>query len=249
MSPPSITVFFPAYNDAGSIQSLVEYALAVLPTITDDYEVIVINDGSTDSTAAILDALASRHATVKAVHHERNTGYGGALRTGFKSATKDLVFYTDGDGQYDVRELSKLYAAMTPAVHVVNGYKMRRADSTVRKLIGCGYQHIARIFFRLPIRDVDCDFRLIRRSAIQRIELSSTTGAICVELVRRLHAAGCIFSEVPVHHYHREHGRSQFFTFGRVARTGLDLWRLWLRLIVLRAGRGKKPFAAGNTTE
>jgi glycosyltransferase involved in cell wall biosynthesis len=228
---------------------LVENALAVLPTITNDYEVLVIDDGSTDATPGILDALASRYAAVKAIHHERNTGYGGALRTGFRRATKDLVFYTDGDGQYDVRELAKLYASLTPAVDVVNGYKIRRADSLVRKLVGWGYQHIARFFFRLPIRDVDCDFRLIRRNALERIELSSTTGAICVELVRRLHAAGCVFAEVPVHHYHREHGRSQFFTFGRVARSALDLWRLWLRLIARRAGPGKKPFAARNTTD
>jgi glycosyltransferase involved in cell wall biosynthesis len=241
MSTPSITVFFPAYNDAGSIKALVENALTVLPTITDDYEVLVVNDGSTDSTPAVVDALATRHVAVKAIHHARNMGYGGALRTGFRSATKDLVFYTDGDGQYDVHELSRLHASMTPAVHVVNGYKIRRSDSSVRKFIGWSYQHIARLFFRLPIRDVDCDFRLIRRSVLERIELSTTTGAICVELVRRLHAAGCVFVEVPVHHYPREHGRSQFFTFGRLARTAVDLGRLWFRLMVLGGGRGKSP--------
>jgi glycosyltransferase involved in cell wall biosynthesis len=249
MSPPSISVFFPAYNDAGSIESLVANALDVLRTITDDYEVLVIDDGSMDATPAVIDALAIKHAAVTAIHHERNMGYGGALRTGFRRATKDLVFYTDGDGQYDVRELAKLYASMTAAVHVVNGYKIRRADSVVRKLVGWTYQHIARLLFRLPIRDVDCDFRLIRRSALERIELSSTTGAICVELVRRLHAAGCVFAEVAVHHYDRRHGQSQFFTLGRVTRTALDLGRLWLRLIVLRGGPGKKPFVARNTTD
>jgi glycosyltransferase involved in cell wall biosynthesis len=235
MTAPSITVFFPAYNDQGSISSLVEAALDVLPALTHDYEVLVVNDGSTDSTASIIDDLAARYTAVRPIHHERNTGYGGALRTGFSQASKDLVFYTDGDGQYDVRELAKLHPLMIPGVDVVNGYKISRSDTIDRRLIGWCYKHVARMLFRLPIRDVDCDFRLLRRSAIHHIELSSTTGAICVELVRKLHAAGHVFAEVPVHHYPRRHGRSQFFTLSRVARTAVDLCHLWVRLVLIRA--------------
>lgn len=230
----SISVFFPAYNDAGTIAALVADALEVLPTLTEDYEVIVVNDGSTDGTRELLDGLARGSEHVRVIHHERNKGYGGALRTGLRSAAKDLVFYTDGDGQYDVRELARLRPLLGEGVDIVNGYKLKRADTKYRQVIGAVYNQLARFLFRLPVRDVDCDFRLMRRRAIRRVELVSSSGVICVELVRKLHAAGCVFAEAPVRHYPRRHGRSQFFTFGRVARTAFDFFALWIELVVLR---------------
>jgi glycosyltransferase involved in cell wall biosynthesis len=226
----SISVFFPAFNDAESIGPLVRSALALLPEIADAFEVIVVNDGSTDETPAVIDQLAREDRRVRAVHHPRNLGYGAALRTGFASATKELVFYTDGDGQYDVRELALLLPHLRPGVDVVNGYQTARADGWSRKVIGTFYNRLAHFLFSVPVRQVDCDFRLLRRSALERVELVSDSGTICVELVHRLHRAGCVFAEVPVHHYPRRHGRSQFFTPGRVARTALDLFTLWLRL-------------------
>ncbi len=229
---PSISVFFPAYNDAGSIGTLVEKALALLPRYTDDYEVIVVNDGSSDSTAALLDALACNEPNLRVIHHPNNRGYGGALRTGFLHATKDLVFYTDGDGQYDVNELATLLPLLSDEVDVVNGYKRKRSDNQRRIVLGGIYKLLARTLFDLPIRDVDCDFRLLRRSAIQSIELVSTSGCICTEMVYKLHAAGYCFTETPVHHYPRLHGQSQFFTLHRVARTALDFFALWMKLIV-----------------
>ncbi|MCA1849506.1 MAG: glycosyltransferase family 2 protein [Acidobacteria bacterium] len=225
----SISVFLPAYNDEASIASLVGDALAVLPALTDDFEVIVINDGSTDRTAAVLDELARADPRVRVVHHESNRGYGGALRTGFASATKELVFYTDGDGQYDVREIALLRPLLREGVDVVNGYKIKRADTWRHRALGAAYNRLAHLLFSIPIRDVDCDFRLIRRRAVERIELVSASGSICVELVHKLGRAGCVFAEVPVHHYPREHGRSQFFTLRRIGRTALDLVSLRLR--------------------
>jgi glycosyltransferase involved in cell wall biosynthesis len=233
----SLSLFFPAFNDAQAIGALVGDALEVLPSLTDDYEIIVVNDGSTDETAAVLDRLARTHACVRVVHHARNLGYGAALRSGFAHARKELVFYTDGDGQYDVRELAQLYPLLVAGVDVVNGFKIKRADSGRRKVIGGLYNRVARLLFRLPVRDVDCDFRLLRRKAVAGLTLTSTSGAICVELVRKLHAAGCRFAEVPVHHYPRAHGRSQFFTPRRVARTARDFGALWFRLVVLRRVR------------
>ncbi len=229
----SISVFFPAFNDAATIGALVRDALAVLPAITADYEVLVVNDGSTDATPALLDELARTNPRVRIVHHARNMGYGAALRSGFGHARKELIFYTDGDGQYDVRELSLLYPLLAEGVDVVNGFKLQRADAQHRKLLGGVYNRLARLLFRLPIRDVDCDFRLLRRRAVAAVELSSTSGAICVELVRKLHAAGCRFVEAPVHHYPRLHGRSQFFTPRRLALTVRDFSALWLRLVLL----------------
>lgn len=233
---PSISVFFPAYNDEGSITEMVNRTLALLPQFADDYEIIVVNDGSSDGTATILDGLARQHASVRVIHHPRNRGYGGALRTGFSAATKDLVFYTDGDGQYDVNELAKLIPLMPnpdSGVDVVNGYKIKRSDRKRRILLGGMYKFLARLLFQLPIRDVDCDFRLMRRQAIQSIELVSTSGVVCTEMVYKLHKAGCRFTETPVNHYPRLHGQSQFFTLRRVGKTALDFFALWLKLVVL----------------
>jgi len=233
---PGISVFFPAFNDAHSIGKLVEDALEVLPELADDYEVIVVNDGSADETRDVLEALKSKYEAVRIVEHETNRGYGGALRSGFQTARNDLVFYTDGDGQYDVRELAKLYPLLTENVDVVNGYKMERTDKMNRKIIGGFYNRLAHFLFSLPIRDVDCDFRLIRRTFLGKISLHSTSGSICVELVYKLRKAGANFEETGINHYARQHGKSQFFTVRRVSKTLIDFFILWFQLVVLKKG-------------
>jgi glycosyltransferase involved in cell wall biosynthesis len=245
----SISVFFPAFNDAATISGLVADALEILPAFTDDYEVIVVNDGSADATPAVLEQLARTVPRLKVIHHARNLGYGAALRTGLSQASKELIFYTDGDGQYDVRELASLIPLLTEPVDVVNGYKLQRGDARRRIVLGAVYQRMARWLFRLPIRDVDCDFRLLRRRALERIELVSSSGAICVELVSKLRAAGSVFAEAPVQHYPRAHGQSQFFTLPRVARTLRDFLRLWLKLMILPrlTGRVARPRRLGAT--
>ena len=134
-APPTtsgLTVFFPAYNDSGTIASMVVSAVLAASRLTSDFEVLVINDGSGDSTPLIADELARVYPQVRAIHHQGNRGYGGALRSGFAAATKDLIFYTDGDGQYDVGELPKLIALMADGVGLVNGYKLERQDPAHR---------------------------------------------------------------------------------------------------------------------
>jgi len=238
---PSLSIFFPAYNDAGTIASLALVAHMTARQITDDYEVIVVDDGSPDHTGALLDEMAAHFPWLKVVHHGANRGYGGALRTGFATASKDLVFYTDGDAQYDPRELVKLYEAFTPAVDFVNGYKIGRSDPLHRKVIGKLYHLFVRTMFGLRLRDVDCDFRLMRRGVFEKVRLTRSSGVICVELMKKVQDHGFRITEVPVHHYHRTYGKSQFFNFPRVARTLADLMRLWVELVVRREHLAPAP--------
>ena len=155
------------------------------------------------------------------------------MRSGFAAATKEFVFYTDGDGQYDVAELPKLLKRMQPGVSFVNGYKLERNDPWHRIWIGKTYNQFARLLFNVSLRDIDCDFRLIRRSLLEEIQLVSTSGTICVELVRKLELCGMDVEEVGVHHYPRLHGRSQFFRVKSLLSTLYQLVRLWVWLLVL----------------
>jgi glycosyltransferase involved in cell wall biosynthesis len=232
---PSLSVFFPAYNDAPALPTLIRKTFDVLREHVADYEVIVVNDGSWDKTAQVLETLRGEFAPrMRVVTHRRNRGYGGALRSGFQAATKDFVFYTDGDGQYDVGELPRLLALAGPRTGLVNGYKLERRDPAHRIWIGNVYNFCSRLLFRIRIRDIDCDYRLIRRSLLEEIHLTCTSGTICVELVRKLELSGCEVREVGVHHYPRLYGRSQFFRVRSLATTFGQLLRLWLRLVVLR---------------
>ncbi len=247
--PAGLSVFFPAYNDAGTIASLVIEARKAAGKLTTDFEIIVVNDGSVDMTGEIADELARTYPEVRVVHHPRNRGYGGALRTGFASATKEFVFYTDGDGQYDATEMAALWPRMEPGVDLVNGYKISRSDPIHRIVIGRTYHHTVKLLFGLKVRDVDCDFRLLRRSIFDRVTLEHNSGVICLEMMKKIQDAGFRIVEEPVHHYHRAFGRSQFFNFRRLARTAVDVAKLWWRLVVRREHRRPAAVEAGEPLE
>jgi glycosyltransferase involved in cell wall biosynthesis len=232
--PFGLSVFFPAYNDSGTIASLVIAAVQTARRLTPDYEVLVVNDGSTDSTAEIADELARLYPQVRIIHHPQNRGYGGALRTGFASATREVIFYTDGDAQYDPREMTRLWERMTDEVDLVNGYKISRSDPLHRIIIGRIYHHTVKLLFGLKVRDVDCDFRMMRRSIFERVRLEKNSGVICLEMMKKIQDAGFRITEVPVHHYHRAYGKSQFFNVARIFRTAADVLKLWLALVVRR---------------
>lgn len=204
--------------------------LIVLEQLTDDFEIIIVNDGSTDYTSAIADRLAQDYAAVRVVHHPANRGYGGALRTGFASATKEIIFYTDGDAQYDVRDLLRLYPLLTDEVDAVQGFKLNRDDPWFRRPIGKLYHWVVKWAFRLKVRDVDCDFRLIRRCVFDTFELQQNSGEICVELVKKLELHGFSIVEAGVTHYPRPYGRSQFFRLPHIWATFKGLYTLWREL-------------------
>jgi glycosyltransferase involved in cell wall biosynthesis len=232
--PAGLSVFFPAYNDSGTIASMVIRTVKAATELTPDFEIIVVDDGSADGTADIADELARTYPQVRAVHHPINRDYGAALQTGFRSATKELIFYTDGDAQYDPAELVDLWRLMSSEVDLVNGYKISRADPLHRIVIGRVYHYIVSILFGLKLRDVDCDFRLMRRTIFERINLEKTSGIICVEMMKKIQDGGFRIVEVPVHHFHRAFGKSQFFNYRRLFRTGRDLLILWFALVVRR---------------
>ena len=230
---PSISVFFPCYNDAGTIAAMVIRALQTLREITDDYEVIVVNDASPDDSMRILSELSCvLPPEFRVVVHETNRGYGGVIRSGVAAAKKDWVFYTDGDAQYDVRELKLLADKISDDVDFINGWKIKRRDPMHRVWIGIAYQYFVKLVFGLKIKDVDCDFRLMRREIFDVVQLESNTGTITFELVKKAQDAGYRFVQVPVHHFYRQYGESQFFNFSRVGATLVRMISWWWRLVV-----------------
>jgi glycosyltransferase involved in cell wall biosynthesis len=239
---PAISAFFPCFNDELAIPKMVRDVHAALAASVADFEIIVVDDGSSDGSVGVLEALRAEVPELRIVVHEANRGYGGALRTGFDSATKEWVFYTDGDAQYDASEVVRCIDAASREVDVVQGYKIGRGDSWFRRLIGRTYHHVVRVLFRLRVRDTDCDFRLIRRELLEQVTLTSTSGTICVEMMRRFQDAGARFTEVGVSHHFRPHGRSQFFRLPAIARSARQLVGLWWVLMVRKEGRtGTSP--------
>lgn len=230
--PHSLSVFFPAYNDAPSLPGLLATTFRVLRDHVQDYEVIVVNDGSADNTEAVLRELQAQYGErLRVVRHPENRGYGGALQSGFRAARKEFVFYTDGDGQYDVGELPLLLKLSGPDVGLVNGIKAKRHDPVHRIWIGSAYNVFARKIFGISLQDIDCDFRLIRRAALDQIQLTSTSGTICVELVRKIEQTGTRVVEVQVSHRARLYGRSQFFRLQSLAKTFAQLAQLHWQLV------------------
>jgi glycosyltransferase involved in cell wall biosynthesis len=231
----SVSAFFPCYNDALSIGKMVRDVRESLVEAVSDFEIIVVNDGSSDNSLQVLQELQKEVSELRIVNHEVNRGYGGALLSGIAASTKQWVFYTDGDAQYDAREISRCIAAVTESSDVIQGFKIGRGDPLHRRIIGRVYHHSVRLLFRLPVRDTDCDFRLMRKTILDKFRLQSTTGVICVEMMHAFNRVNARFVEVGVSHYHRPHGKSQFFRVPAISRSAVQLLQLWTRLMLRRS--------------
>ena len=232
MKKPYLSIFFPYLNDWGTIGSLLLLATDTAKKITPNYELLVIDDGSNPMAKAALDSFKKNVPKLRVIHNLKNTGYGSALRLGFTSSKGELIFYTDGDAQYDVRELQLLYAAYRPGIGLVNGYKIHRHDPWYRIILGEIYHQLVKLAFRLPLKDTDCDFRLIENQVFNQVKLYENSGTICVELVKKISHFGYKIKQVPVNHYDRPSGFSQFFNFRRLYNTIVRLMHLWWKLII-----------------
>jgi len=231
----SIAVFFPAYNDEATVELMVERFREVLSKLSSDYEIFIVNDGSKDGTAGIADMMAKKYKEVHVIHHRKNTGYGGALKTGFsacKATGKDFIFYTDGDAQYDVRELALLWPHIND-YDVVNGYFKKRADSFDRIFFGELYHFFVSLLFRINMHNVDADFRLFHSKVFDKICLTADSGVICVEMMSKIRISGFTIKEIPVNHYPRLSGKSQFFRIKKILKTFRDLAKLWIGMFML----------------
>jgi glycosyltransferase involved in cell wall biosynthesis len=250
---PTLSYFFPAHNEEGNLETLVGDALVALPGMADRFEIIVVDDGSTDRTAVLADGLAEAHpGIVRVVHHPTNLGYGAALRSGFQAARFEWVGFTDGDRQFAVADLGRLTARIvqTDRPDVVVGFRIKRADPIIRTLYARSYRLANRIFFGLKVTDVDCACKLFRRDALRGLRVESSGAFFSAELLIKLGAADRSIAEVGVPHYPRTVGSATGARPSVVLRAVRDFWNLRLRLWVNRARalrRGQSILADDRT--
>jgi glycosyltransferase involved in cell wall biosynthesis len=229
---PSLSFFLPALNEEPNIEPLLRSALEVLPRFADDLEITVVDDGSTDRTGEIADRVAREDGRVHVIHHGTRRGYGGAIRSGLRSATKAFIFYTDGDRQFDIADLSRLIDALD-GVDAVIGYRLKRQDPPRRRFVAWVYNRLIRVLFAGGWRDVDCAFKLFRREVFERVPLErirSNGAFFSPELLITLRRAGVRMREVGVPHYPRTAEKPKGASPRVILRAIRDLLRLRLRL-------------------
>lgn len=225
----SLSLFFPCYNEAENVGSMIEQAVKVGEDYGTDYEVVVVDDGSRDESARIVERYSEKNPRVRLVRHEQNRGYGAALRTGLSSVRKDVVFLTDGDNQFHLSDIDKLFSKID-GCDVVAGFRIVRQDKALRRLNGFLWTQLNKALFGLPVRDVDCAFKLFRRKVLQGLELKSDHLLIHAELLARLKKKGAKIEEIGVPHYPRTAGQATATKPGAVLKTFAELFRLYWQI-------------------
>lgn len=232
----SISAVLPAYNEGDNIARAVHDTVAVLETLPiEDYEVIVVDDGSTDQTPAICDELAGQNQHVQIIHHPTNRGYAHALKSGFAAASQSLIFYTDADNQYDVRELKNLLPAIED-YDIVVGFRIYRFDPPFRLLVAWVYNVLVRLLFRIKTRDIDCAFKLFRREVFDRITIETRGFFVDAEIMAKACHYNYSMTEIGVRHYPRTAGRSTI-NARAIGPTLQALWQIWSQLYLKRESR------------
>ncbi len=232
---PELSLVFPACDEEPNLGPLLDFALGVAPRLAASFEVVVVDDGSRDGTAACVADRAARDPRVRLVRHPSNRGYGAALRTGLREARGELVFFSDADLQFDLRELESLLAQV-PRYDVVAGWRIARRDPPLRRLLAWGWNGLVRLLFGLRIRDVDCAFKLFRRHVIDAIPIASIGAFVNTEILLRARAAGYRIHQVPVSHRPRRHGRQTGARPRVVLRALVELSLLYRELRAARPG-------------
>jgi len=227
--PVSVSVFFPCYNEEANVERIVRDAVRLLEDMKADYEVIIVDDGSADATGEIAEKIALDNERVKVVHHDPNRGYGAALQSGFSAATKELVFYTDGDGQFDISEMPPLLDLMD-GCDIVSCYRLDRRDSAIRKLNAWCWGRLVCFLFKMKIRDIDCAFKLYKRRIFENITMSSTGALIDTEILAKASASGYRIVQQGVHHYPRQAGVQTGAKPAVILRAFRELFRLYKQI-------------------
>jgi glycosyltransferase involved in cell wall biosynthesis len=227
--PVRLSIVLPAFNEQANIADALDRARDVAERLSDDYEIVVVDDGSRDRTAELVSLRAVDDPRVRLVRHERNLGYGEALRTGFEAAKLDLVFFTDADNQFDLDELEG-FMPLIEKVDVVAGYRIDRQDPPMRRFFAKGWNVLVRMLFYVPVRDIDCAFKLFRRSVFDRIDLESIGAMVNTELMVKLARSGASVVEVGVTHRPRTAGRPSGANPRVIARAFRELWGMRERL-------------------
>ncbi len=240
----SLTVFFPCYNEEANVERTTMAALMACERLVDDYEIIIVNDGSKDRTGAIADRLAHEYEHVRAVHNHPNRGYGGALQRGFREATKDWVFYTDGDGQFDFEELEGILPLLEE-YEIVSAYRLDRRDPPIRKLNAFCWGVLVNAVFGMRIRDIDCAFKVFPRELFDEIEMKANGALIDTEILAKATKLDYRIGQIGVHHYPRVAGEQTGANLGVILRAFKELFAL-RRHIQATGGRSlvESPIAA-----
>jgi glycosyltransferase involved in cell wall biosynthesis len=227
----NISVFFPAYNEEQNLEALVTRTVETLRRLAAGWEVIIVDDGSRDRTPEVAARLVKQYPGVRHIRHEKNRGYGGAVKTGLQAAKLDWIFFTDGDGQFDIAELELLLPA-TAEADIVVGYRLNRQDPMLRKLNAFGWGTLVRTLFGLhgKVRDIDCAFKLFRRRVVDESEFKAEGAMISTELLVRAKKLGYRFKEVGVHHFPRKAGTPTGANPKVILRAFKELFKLYGQL-------------------